>query len=48
MLGTRWLTADYCDGTLIQVATDKVSVTNLVTHKRVVVKAGHSYFAKSP
>jgi hypothetical protein len=47
VLGTRWLTVDRCDGTLIRVATDRVAVTNLRTHRRVVVKAGHSYFAKA-
>jgi hypothetical protein len=48
VLGTRWLTEDLCDGTLIRVLTDKVAVTNLVTHKRLTVRAGHSYFAKAP
>ncbi len=48
VLGTRWLTEDLCDGTLIRVLTDKVSVTNLLTHKRLTVRAGHSYFAKAP
>jgi hypothetical protein len=48
VLGTRWLTEDLCDGTYIYVATDSVEVTNLVTHRRFRVKAGHSYFAKAP
>jgi hypothetical protein len=48
VLGTRWLTEDLCGGTLIRVLTDKVAVTNLVTHKRIIVKAGHSYLAKAP
>jgi hypothetical protein len=48
VLGTRWLTEDLCDGTLIKVATDKVAVTNLVNHKKKTVKAGHSYLAKAP
>jgi len=48
VLGTRWLTEDLCDGTLIHVATDRVAVTNLVNHRRVTVKAGHSYLAKAP
>ena len=34
VLGTRWLTEDLCEGTLIRVATDKVAVRNLVTHRR--------------
>jgi hypothetical protein len=48
VLGTRWLTEDRCDGTLIRVLTDKVLVRNLITHSKHVVKAGHSYFAKAP
>jgi hypothetical protein len=48
VLGTRWLTEDRCDGTLIRVATDKVAVTNLITHRRKTVMAGASYFAKAP
>ena len=48
VLGTRWLTEDLCDGTLIRVVTDRVAVTNLVNHRHVTVKAGHSYLAKAP
>ena len=48
VLGTHWLTEDFCDGTLIRVVTDRVAVTNLVTHRHLTVKAGHSYFAKAP
>ncbi len=48
VLGTRWLTEDFCEGTLIRVATDRVRVTNLVTHRRLTVTAGHSYLAKAP
>ncbi len=48
VLGTRWLTEDLCGGTLIHVATDRVTVTNLVNHRHVTVKAGHSYLAKAP
>ncbi|MFL5895030.1 MAG: calcium-binding protein [Thermoleophilaceae bacterium] len=43
--GTKWLTADRCDGTLIRVASGAVTVKDLVRHKTVVVKAGKSYFA---
>jgi hypothetical protein len=46
--GTEWLTEDLCDGTLIRVRRDKVAVTNLVTHRHVLVKVGHSYLAKAP
>ncbi len=48
VLGTSWLTEDLCDGTLIYVATDSVEVTNLVTHRHFLIKAGHSYLAKAP
>ena len=46
--GTEWLTEDLCDGTLIRVTRDKVAVTNLVTHRHVLVRVGHSYLAKAP
>lgn len=46
VLGTRWLTEDLCEGTRIYVATDKVAVTNLRTHHRTVVKAGHSLLVR--
>ncbi len=48
VLGTRWLTEDRCDGTLIYVATDRVLVRSLVNHRHRVVKAHHSYLAKAP
>jgi hypothetical protein len=48
VLGTRWLTEDRCDGTLIRVLTDKVSVRNLVNHRQHTVHAGRSYLAKAP
>jgi hypothetical protein len=46
--GTVWLTADYCNGTLVQVTRGVVSVQNLVTGQTVTVHAGHSYFAAAP
>ncbi|HEX4437081.1 MAG TPA: hypothetical protein VH061_09830 [Solirubrobacteraceae bacterium] len=46
--GTRWLTEDKCDGTLIYVATDRVEVTNLVTGRHRRVRAHHRYFAAAP
>jgi hypothetical protein len=48
VLGTRWLTEDRCNGTLIFVSTDRVAVTNLVNHHHRTVHAGHSYLAKAP
>ncbi len=47
VLGTRWLTEDLCEGTLIYVATDKVLVTNLHTHRKVVVTAHHHLLVKA-
>ena len=46
--GTEWLTEDLCEGTLIRVTRDKVAVTNLVTHRHVMVTVGHHYLAKAP
>jgi hypothetical protein len=48
VLGTVWETIDRCNGTGVHVVTDSVLVTNLVTHKKVRVKAGHVYIAKAP
>ncbi|HEX5621213.1 MAG TPA: choice-of-anchor Q domain-containing protein [Solirubrobacteraceae bacterium] len=45
--GTRWLTKDRCDGTLTRVKRGVVSVRDLRRDKSVLVKAGHSYFARS-
>jgi IPT/TIG domain/FG-GAP repeat len=47
VLGTVWLTEDRCDGTLFKVVKDAVSVTNLVNHRHVLVKAPKSYLAKA-
>jgi hypothetical protein len=33
---------------LIHVVTDRVAVTNFVTHRHLTVTAGHSYLAKAP
>jgi streptogramin lyase len=45
--GTRWLTADRCDGTLTRVTNGSVAVRDYARHRTVVVRAGHSYLAKS-
>ena len=44
--GTKWITADRCDGTLISVQRHSVRVTDLVRHVSRVIRAGHSYLAK--
>jgi hypothetical protein len=45
--GTKWLTEDTCGGTVIKVARGIVSVTDLRTHKTVLVHAGGSFRASS-
>ncbi|MEA2170980.1 MAG: hypothetical protein QOF76_4280 [Solirubrobacteraceae bacterium] len=44
--GTKWDTIDRCDGTLTKVHRGAVTVMDLHRHKRVIVRAGHSYLAK--
>jgi hypothetical protein len=46
-IGTRWLTADECTGTLIKVASGAVRVTDLVRQRTFVLRAGHHYLAKA-
>lgn len=46
VLGTHWLTADRCTGTLIRVATGEVRVEDLVRHHRFVLRAPHRYLAR--
>jgi streptogramin lyase len=45
--GTRWRTADRCDGTLISVSAGKVTVTDFVHHRTLVLTAGHHYLART-
>ena len=45
--GTAWLTQDRCTGTYTRVIDGAVSVRDLTRHKRVLVKAGHSYLARA-
>jgi len=46
VLGTKWLVEDRCNGTLTKVKRGTVRVRDFKRHKTVIVKAGHSYFAK--
>ncbi len=46
--GTKWLTAETCAGTLVKVARGKVSVTDKVRHRTVLVTAPGSYLALRP
>jgi hypothetical protein len=46
--GTEWRVTDTCAGTKTEVKRGSVTVEDLVAKKTVVVKKGHSYFAKAP
>ena len=46
--GTIWLTRDTCDGTFTQVKRGVVAVYDSVRKKTVMVRAGHTYFARAP
>jgi hypothetical protein len=46
--GTKWLTADRCDGTLIRVVTGAVTVRNLVKQRSLVLRGRHKYLARAP
>jgi hypothetical protein len=45
--GTRWLTEDYCGGTLTRVRGGAVAVRDRARRRTVLVKAGQSYFARA-
>jgi len=45
--GTVWLTEDRCKGTLTRVRRGRVVVRDLLRKKSVMVRAGHSYLARS-
>lgn len=45
--GTRWVTVDRCDGTFTRVTEGAVAVRDHTRHRTVLVRAGHSYVAKS-
>ena len=44
--GTFWLTTDRCDGSQVTVRQGRVEVSDLVLHKKVLVRAGKSYLAR--
>jgi hypothetical protein len=45
--GTAWYVEDRCDGTLTRVSKGSVSVYDRGRHRTVLVRAGHSYLARS-
>ena len=46
--GTRWLTEDRCRGTFTRVTEGSVVVRDTARRRNVLVRAGHSYFARRP
>jgi hypothetical protein len=46
--GTRWLTEDRCDGTLVRVRRGRVDVRDLFKKRTVRVGPGQSYIARRP
>jgi len=47
VLGTKWDTAERCDGTLTIVHRGTVIVTDFRRHKNIIVHAGQRYLAKA-
>jgi hypothetical protein len=45
--GTQWTMTDTCSGTLTKVTTGSVLVRDFTLRKTIVVKKGHSYFARA-
>lgn len=45
--GTKWLTEDRCNGTLVRVKRGVVQVRDFAKRKTVTVKKGHSYLARA-
>jgi len=44
--GTRWLTEDRCDRTIVTVRVGRIEVQDLVRRRTVLVRAGQSYVAR--
>ena len=44
--GTKWVTADRCDGTLTKVTRGKVAVRDFRRRRSVLLRAGKSYLAR--
>jgi hypothetical protein len=45
--GTLWLTEDRCDGTFFRVRVGRIEVFDQVRNRRVIVRAGQTYFARA-
>jgi hypothetical protein len=46
--GTKWLTVDQCNGTLVRVVRGIVRVRDFRLRKNIDVRPGHSYLARAP
>jgi hypothetical protein len=46
--GTEFIVKDECKGTTTRVIKGSVTVRDLVTRRTRIVRAGHSYLARSP
>ena len=44
--GTKWLTADRCDGTQVKVVRGVIGVADLPQQTQITVRAGRSYLAR--
>jgi hypothetical protein len=44
--GTRWVTADRCDGTFTYVEQGEVAVYDIPRRRTIILTAGHSYLAR--
>ena len=44
--GTRWLTADRCDGTFVRVQRGVIAVNDVPNRRQVTLRAGRSYLAR--
>jgi hypothetical protein len=47
VVGTQWLTEDFCSGSKVLVRQGTVRVTSSVTHRSRLVHANHSYLVKA-
>ena len=45
--GTRWLTVDRCDGTLLRIQVGRVEVRDLVRARTIQLRAGPTYLARA-
>ena len=44
--GTKWLTADRCDGTFTKVQRGVIAVADFPNRRQITLRAGRSYLAR--